>query len=66
VRQDEPPALTDIRYRLILESPEQREKLAELQDLCVKWGTVTNTLIGSIVPQGELVISAVLSRQRWT
>ncbi len=63
VRQDEPPALTDIRYRLILESPEPREKLTELQDLCVKWGTVTNTLIGGIVPQGELVISAVLSRQ---
>jgi uncharacterized OsmC-like protein len=55
-RRDEPPALTEIRYKLILKSPEAPEKLAELHDLCVKWGTVTNTLINGLTPQGELVI----------
>jgi uncharacterized OsmC-like protein len=55
-RRDEPPALTEIRYKLILKSPEPPEKLAELHYLCVKWGTVTNTLINGLTPQGELVI----------
>ena len=54
-RRDEPPALTEIRYKLILKSPEAPEKLAELHDLCVKWGTVTNTVINGLTPQGELV-----------
>lgn len=57
-RQDEPPALTEIRYRLILKSPEPAEKLQELADLCFKWGTVTNTVIHGIVPQGTLVIES--------
>jgi len=56
VRSDEPPALIEIRYRLILKSPEPPEKLAELHDLCVKWGTVTNTVINGLVPKGELMI----------
>lgn len=55
-RSDEPPALTEIRYKLILKSPEPREKLDELHDLCVKWGTVTNTIINGLTPQGSLVI----------
>jgi len=55
-RRDEPPALTEIRYKLILKSSEPSEKLQELADLCFKWGTVTNTLINGITPQGELVI----------
>jgi uncharacterized OsmC-like protein len=56
VRQDEPPALTEIRYRLIISSPEAPEKLEELHQLCVKWGTVTNTLINGLTPQGQLVL----------
>lgn len=56
VRLDEPPLLTEIRYKLILKSPEPPEKLAELHDLCVKWGTVTNTVINGLTPRGELVI----------
>jgi len=56
VRRDEPPSLTEISYKLILKSPEPPEKLAELYDLCVKWGTVTNTVINGLTPQGELVI----------
>lgn len=55
-RRDEPPALTHISYRLILKSPEPPEKLVELHALCVKWGTVMNTLINGLTPQGELVI----------
>jgi len=55
-RRDDPPALTRISYRLILKSSEPPEKLAELHDLCLKWGTVTNTLINGLTPQGQLVI----------
>jgi uncharacterized OsmC-like protein len=55
-RRDEPPALTEIRYKLILKSPEPREKLEELHQLCLKWGTVTNTLVNGLTPQGALVI----------
>ncbi len=56
VRHDQPPALTEIRYRLILDSPEPREKLKELHDLCIRWGTVANTLIHGLTPQGEVVV----------
>jgi uncharacterized OsmC-like protein len=55
-RRDKPAALTRISYRLILKSAEPSEKLAELHELCVRWGTVTNTLINGLTPQGELVI----------
>jgi uncharacterized OsmC-like protein len=55
-RCDEPPTLTEIRYSLILKSPEPREKLDELHQLCLKWGTVTNTVINGLTPQGKLVI----------
>lgn len=55
-RQDEPPLLTNIRYRLVLNSPEPREKLEELHALCIKWGTVVNTLIHGTSPIGEVVI----------
>jgi len=56
VRSDNPPGLTEIRYQLILKSPEAAEKLQELADLCFKWGTVTNTLIHGLVPQARLLI----------
>ena len=55
-RRDEPPALTEIRYKLILKSSEPAEKLQELADLCFKWGTVTNTVANGLVPRGALVI----------
>ena len=55
-RRDEPPALTEIRYKLIFKSPEPAEKLEELHDLCFKWGTVTNTLIDGLTPHGEVII----------
>jgi uncharacterized OsmC-like protein len=56
VRRDEPPGLTQIGYRLALDSPEPEVELRKLHDLCVKWGTVTNTLIHGLTPQGALVI----------
>ena len=59
LRSDEPAVLTEIRYKLILKSYEPSEKLAELHELCVKWGTVTNTVINGLVPKGELVIEKV-------
>jgi uncharacterized OsmC-like protein len=55
-RRDDPPALTEIRYRLILDSPEPRGKMEELHHLALKWGTVTNTVINGLTPQGALVI----------
>jgi uncharacterized OsmC-like protein len=55
-RRDEPPALTEIRYRLILKSSEPREKLEELHSLCIKWGTVTNTIINGLTPMGALIV----------
>ncbi len=58
IRQDDPPILTQIRYRLVLNSLEPREKLEELHDLCLKWGTVTNTIIKGLTPQGSLEIES--------
>lgn len=55
-RCDEPPALTEIRYQLVLESPEPERRLQELADLCFKWGTVTGTLVQGVMPQGSLVV----------
>ena len=57
-RRDDPAQLTRITYRLILESAEPPEKLQNLHDLAIKWGTVTNTLIQGIQPQGTLVVEA--------
>lgn len=57
VRQDEPPMLTEIRYELVLDSPEPPEKLTELYRLAVKWGTVTSTLVQGLTPTGHLTIT---------
>ena len=56
VRRDGPPGLTQIDYRLILASPEPRERLEKLHQLSVEWGTVSNTLMGGIQPNGTVVI----------
>jgi len=57
-RRDEPPMLARIAYRLILDSAESEEKLKRLHELAVHWGTVTNTLIEGIVPEGDLVLQS--------
>ena len=56
VRQDAPPMLTEIHYRLVFDSPEPIEKLQSLHDISVRYGTVTNTLMQGIQPQGEVEI----------
>lgn len=55
-RGDEPPALNRIIYRLVLDSSEPKEKLDRLHELALNWGTVTNTLINGLVPEGVLVL----------
>ena len=53
-RLDDPPGLSELRYTLTLVSPESIEKLRQLHELCVKWGTVTNTLMSGVQPTGTL------------
>jgi uncharacterized OsmC-like protein len=53
-RRDEPPCLVQIRYRLLLDSPEPPDKLEKLHELAVKWGTVTNTLLDGVAVWGKL------------
>jgi uncharacterized OsmC-like protein len=55
-RIDDPASITKITYRLIINSAEPQEKLNDLFELSRNWGTVTNTIISGITPQGELVI----------
>lgn len=52
-RRDEPPGIVQVRYRLILDSPEPPEMLEKLHDLAFKWGTVTNTLLNGVAIRGE-------------
>ncbi len=54
LRRNEPPGLVQIDYELILTSPEPQAKLQELHALSVKWGTVTNTLLDGVAPNGAL------------
>ncbi len=64
VRQDEPPILTEIRYELVLDSPELPEKLEELYRLSVKWGTVTSTLMQGLTPQGHLTLANTVQAEK--
>lgn len=56
VRQNDPPLLTEIRYRLVFDSPEPIDRLHTLHEISLRYGTVTNTLINGIQPQGEVII----------
>lgn len=53
-RLDDPPGVTELNYILTLVSPEPEEKLRQLHELSLKWGTVTNTLINGVRPRGSL------------
>ncbi|MCD6286425.1 MAG: metalloregulator ArsR/SmtB family transcription factor [Anaerolineae bacterium] len=57
-RHDEPPALDHIAYHLVIDSSESEEKLQRLHELAIGWGTVTNTLIDGLAPEGVLVRQA--------
>ena len=59
-RQEDPPSLVDVRYRLTLRSPAPYAKLQELHELAIKWGTVSYTLRLGLVPAGELVVEPPL------
>ena len=54
VRLDDPPGISQLTYVLTLVSKEPIEKLNQLYDLSVKWGTVTNTLIRGVQISGTL------------
>jgi putative redox protein len=56
VRQDDPPMLTQIHYRLVFDSPEPLEKLHALHEISLRYGTVMNTLMHGIQPQGEVIV----------
>jgi len=56
VRLDDPPGISELTYRLTLTSREPKDKLEQLHDLCVKWGTVTNTLAHGVQVVGTLNI----------
>lgn len=58
-RRDEPPAFIQIRYRLLLDSPEPQDKLEKLHEVAFKWGTVTNTLLNGVAVHGELATENV-------
>ena len=57
-RIEDPASITKLSYRLIVKSDAPYEKLVELHDLARKWGTVTNTMINGLTPEGELVIAS--------
>ncbi len=61
VRQEDPPGLVDINYLLTINSPERVEKLQELHELAVKWGTVSNTLRAGLIPNGALRVELPVS-----
>ncbi|MBN1954406.1 MAG: OsmC family protein [Anaerolineae bacterium] len=54
-RRDEPPGIVQIRYRLVLDSPEPLDKLEKLHEVVFRWGTVTNTLLDGAAIQGDLL-----------
>ncbi len=56
VRFDDPPGIVELSYVLTLESPEPEDKLRQLHELSVKWGTVTNTLLHGVEPKGVLKV----------
>ncbi|MGQ9585731.1 MAG: OsmC family protein [Anaerolineae bacterium] len=56
LRQDDPPGIVQVHYRLILDSPEPPERLERLHQLAVEWGTVTNTLLEGTAVEGECAV----------
>lgn len=56
LRQDDPPGIVQVHYRLILDSSEPPERLERLHRLAVEWGTVTNTLLDGLHLEGTLEV----------
>jgi len=55
VRQDAPPAIIQISYRLHIDSPASADALQRLHKMATEWGTVYNTLLRGVPISGELV-----------
>jgi uncharacterized OsmC-like protein len=54
-RQDSPPKVSGIEYRIVVESEDSDEKLALLHENLTKFGTVTNTIAAGTTLTGTLV-----------
>lgn len=54
VRQDAPPKLTQIRYEIIVDSPETDQRLDLLHRNVLKYGTISNTLSAAVPLDGTL------------
>lgn len=54
LRQDAPPKLVKITYEIVVESSESEARLALLHRNVLKYGTISNTLSGALLLEGEL------------
>lgn len=54
VRQDSPPALISIDYRIIVDTDEPERRLELLHANIRKYGTISNTLAGAVELQGTI------------
>ena len=55
IRQDAPPRLTLIRYRIMVDSPETDQRLDLLHRNILKYGTISNTLGAAVPLEGDLI-----------
>ena len=53
-RQDAPPKVTLIRYRIVLDSPETDQRMDLLHRNILKYGTISNTLSAALLLEGTL------------
>lgn len=53
-RQDAPPKVTLIRYRIVLDSAETDQRLDLLHRNVLKYGTISNTLSAALLLEGTL------------
>jgi uncharacterized OsmC-like protein len=54
VRQDAPPKLVRINYEIVVDSPETEARLDLLHRNILKYGTISNTLVGAVEMVGTL------------
>jgi uncharacterized OsmC-like protein len=54
IRQDAPPKLVKIFYEIVVDSPETQARLDLLHRNVLKYGTISNTLLGAVELVGNL------------
>jgi len=54
-RQDTPPKVEEIEYQIVVDSPDDDDRLALLHENLIKFGTVTNTIAQGTTLRGTLV-----------